>query len=300
MSGKRKSPITRGEFLRRGSRVLFAAGVAGTAAPAFIRKVRAAVDVEYRTIGKSGIEVTAIGLGASRITEPSLIKGILDMGVNFVDTGRMYARGRNEELIGKVLKGMRGEVVIQSKIDQKIQKDARAMEKSIDASLKALRTDYIDIMLIRGATTEKAVKNPVAIEVLTKAKEAGKIRLCGFSAHSANAHEMVRLGADTGVYDVAMVPYNHSGSFTHSIYGIYSEWDQEKLEKSFDYAVSKGMGIIAMKTCSGGPLKKEGEARGTYRAALRWLLRNGNVSTAPVAMASFREAEEDLGAMGAG
>ncbi len=285
--------INRRSFLHRSSR----AGMAAAVCPAFIRPLHAAPNIEFRKMGSSGIKVSAVGLGASRITEPSLIKSVLGMGINFVDTGRMYSRGRNENLIGRVIRDMRKELVIQSKIDQKIQNDADAMNRSIEDSLKALGTDYIDIMLIRGATTADRVANHTVFEVFSKAKAAGKIRLCGFSAHSANAAEMIRAGVDASVYDVILVPYNHSGSFTHSIYGIYSEWDQKALESSITHATEKGVNIIAMKTCSGGPLKREGEARGSYREALRWILKNKNIRTSIPAIASFREAEEDIGAM---
>jgi predicted aldo/keto reductase-like oxidoreductase len=133
--------------------------------------------------------------------------------------------------------------------------------------------------------------------VFTKAKEAGKIRACGFSCHSSNAHEMIKVGINTGVYDVIMIPYNHAGNFRHTVYGIYSEWDQDALEASFAEATAKGVGIICMKTCSGGPLKTGDNPRGSYQAGLRWILRNKNVSTLAAGMGSFREVDEDFGAM---
>lgn len=289
--------LTRKQFLKRTTGAAIGTGIAGFAAPAFIPKIEAAPNIEFRKLGSSGISVSAVGLGATRLSEPSLVKRILDMGITFIDTGRMYSQGRNEEMIGRVIGASRKNYVIQSKIDQKIQRDAAAMMKSIDDSLKALKTDFIDIMLIRGATTEEAVKNDIVADVFAKAKQAGKIRLCGFSAHSANAPEMVRLGVDYGVYDVMMVPYNHTGSFTHSIYGIYSEWDQDALHESFALAASRGKSIVAMKSCSGGPRKEEGESEETYRSALKWALKNKHVSAVFPAIASFREAEEDIGAM---
>ena len=87
---------------------------AGLSAPSFIRRAHAAQNIKYRTIGPSGIRVTAIGFGGSRTNEPSVMKRVFDMGVNFVDTGRMYAGGRNEEMIGKVIKDFRKNIVIQS------------------------------------------------------------------------------------------------------------------------------------------------------------------------------------------
>ena len=168
------------------------------------------------------------------------------------------------------------------------------MEKSIDDSLKALRTDYIDILTIRGTTTEKAVKNPAVIEVFGKAKEAGKIRYCGFSCHSTNSPEMLKIGVEMNVYDVAMIPYNHSGSFHHVEYGIYSEWDQDALEQAFEHAAAHGMGIICMKTCSAGPLKKEEATEATFSAGLEWILNNKNISTMAVWMGNFHEIDENI------
>ncbi|MFC1608405.1 aldo/keto reductase [Candidatus Latescibacterota bacterium] len=298
MSDTNYKCLDRKEFLKRTASGLAAFGAAGLTVPSFLQPVSAAVNLKYRELGKTGIKVTEVGAGGSRTNEPSVIKRALDLGVNFIDTGRMYAGGRNEEMIGKVIKPVRKNIVIQSKIDQKIQRDAKAMEKSIDDSLRALQSDYVDIMIIRGATKLDMVHNPVVHETFEKAKKAGKIRACGFSCHSSNAHEMVLEGIKTGVYDVIMVPYNHAGNFRHTIYGIYSEWDQDALENSFEKAVANGIGIVCMKTCSGGPMKTGDHPRGTYRAGLKWILRNKNVSTLAAGMASFREVDEDVGAMG--
>ncbi len=140
------------------------------------------------------------------------------------------------------------------------------MEKSINDSLRALQTDYIDIMIIRGANSEDTINSPVVEEVFTKAKEAGKIRLCGFSSHSGESHNVLRMGIEAKFYDVAMIPYNHAGNFRHSVYGIYSEWDQKALEKEFEKAVTNGMSILVMKSCSGGPLKKRGRNQGNIQS----------------------------------
>ncbi|MCE5250809.1 aldo/keto reductase [bacterium] len=298
MNHKSRNTINRKEFLRRSVGGLIGLGAAGLSAPSIVQRAHAAGTIQYRTLGKTGLKVCPVGFGGSRTNEPSIFKMAIDMGINFIDTGRMYSGGRNEELIGKVVKDIRKNIIIQSKIDQKIQSSKAAMEKSIDDSLRALQTDYVDIMLVRGATTEEAVKNPVVLETFVKVKEAGKIRFCGFSCHSANAHEMLRFGADTKVYDIGMVPYNHAGNFRHTVYGIYSEWDQVALEKSFEYAVSKGMGIVAMKTCSGGPFKADDNDPGSFPEGLAWILRNKNVGVMAVGMGSFREVEDDFGAMG--
>ncbi|MBN1291060.1 MAG: aldo/keto reductase [Candidatus Latescibacteria bacterium] len=253
-------------------------------------------NIQYRTLGRTGLKVSAVGFGASRATEPSLIKKVVDTGVNLLDTGRMYSGGRNEELIGRVIKDIRETVVIQSKIHQNIQHDPKAMEKSIDDSLKALRTDYIDIMLLRWTADKDAIDNPDAIEALTKAKKAGKILFTGFSCHN-NQAEIIRAAIENGFYDVALTAYNHAGNYTHSQSGNYSEWDQPALEIELEKASTAGIGIVAIKTCSGGPYKAEGETEASYTSALKWILNNKNISSVVPAMANFREVEEDVRAM---
>ena len=82
-------------------------------------------------------------------------------------------------------------------------------------------------------------------------------------------------------YDVAMFPYNHRGGFWHQggvedkpfdTSGHYNEWDQPALEKVMEKAAASGMGLVAMKTCSAGPLKEDGESKATYTAALKRIL----------------------------
>ena len=84
------------------------------------KKALAAENIEYRNLGKTGLKVTPVGLGASRTNEPSVFNRAVNFGINFIDKERMYSEGRNEEIISKVIEGIRKNVIIQSKIDQKI------------------------------------------------------------------------------------------------------------------------------------------------------------------------------------
>ncbi len=288
--------MNRKKFLYCASAGLGSIGIAGCSSLSFLKKASQDGTVNYRTLGKTGIKVTPVGFGASRTNEPSIIKGVVDTGVNFFDTGRMYAEGKNEEVIGRVISGIRDKIVIQSKIHQRIQHDKAAMEKSIDDSLTALRTDYIDVMLLRWTADKDAVNNPVAMEVLDRARKNGKIRSYGFSCHS-NQVEVMQAAIENSFYDVALVTYNHAGKYVHSNSGRTGEWDTVDLEREIKKAASIGMGVVAMKTCSGGPFRSEGDAEPTYTSALRWILKNKNISTVVPAMGSFREIEEDVLAM---
>ncbi len=69
-----------------------------------------------RSIGKTGIMVGPICFGATRTNEESLIRYVVEKGINYLDTGRSYANGNNERLVGRAVSGIRGRVVIQSKV----------------------------------------------------------------------------------------------------------------------------------------------------------------------------------------
>ena len=110
---------------------------------------------------------------------------------------------------------------------------------------------------------------------------------------------MLNAAAADGFYEVVMTPYNFMGSFTHMLGGSTSQWDAPALEAAITRCGEAGIDIIAMKTCSGG-FQAEGEGLRTYRAALKWILRNPYVKTTATAMGNFQQIEEDARAMGAG
>ena len=221
------------------------------------------------------------------------MKNAFDMGVNFVDTGRGYTGGKNEEMIGKTLEGIRQKIIIQTKFSTRIINDRKKLDQSLSESLKALRTDYIDILMMHGASSVDQLFSGVVMEFLQSAKKSGKIRFYGFSSHK-NHIELLKATTDRPFYDVCMVPYNHSGSYKHHYYkGVESEWDSEKQGKNISAAATKGIGIIAMKTCSAGPYKGPGQSIASYANGLKWILKNPHICSMAVAMASFEQVEED-------
>ncbi len=287
--------MNRKEFVTKSAAGLVGVGLTGCAAGGKNAK-NSAVQITHRTLGRTGLELSTVGFGASRVEDPSVIRRVVDIGVNHIDTGRMYSEGRNEELIGRVIADVRKDIIIQSKFYREYLTDTGQILRSIDDSLRALRTDYIDIMLKQSAITRDQLYAPAVIEALTKAREAGKIRVVGFSTHE-NQAAMIREAVAGGLYEVALVAYNHAGNYTHSVSKDYLEWDQEELEREIANAVRSGMGVIAMKTCSGGPYAYPGERGPSYASALRKVLDNRNITAVVPAMASFREVSENIRAM---
>ncbi len=247
-----------------------------------------------RKLGGPGIEVTEIGFGASRTMDPTLMNYAFEQGINFFDTGRAYYNGQNEVVVGKVFKDRRRQIVINCKVQPG---SLEKMRSDLEASLKALQTDFVDCLLIHGASKPEHLYGEQTIELLETAREQGKIRTFGFSVHSGAAR-LLALAAEKGFHEVAMVPYNFMGGFTHMLGGSSAQWDADELEKQIAACAAAGIDIIAMKTCSGGYMKDD-SGRGSYPAALKWVLQNPQVKTTATAMGNFQQIEENVHAFGA-
>jgi aryl-alcohol dehydrogenase-like predicted oxidoreductase len=258
----------------------------------------------FRKLGGTGISVSPLCFGAPRTNDESLIKYAIEKGMNFIDTGRSYGNGNNEKLVGRAVSGKRQNIVIQSKIrlemseipsngkGKKGSEEIRsALESKLDASLKALNSDYFDIMLYHDASDEALLFHSATLKFFDDMKKSGKIKAHGFSTHNDKMNLLSRNNKE-GFYDVIMVPFNHKGSFVHSVSGSYSEWDQPKLISILSEAGEKGKGIIAMKTCSGGPYSPSSGIKPDFMEAVKWVLNHKFISSAAIAMANFEQVDQ--------
>jgi hypothetical protein len=264
-------------------------------------------DVSHqRKLGNTGILVSPLCYGATRTNDESLIKYALEKGMSFIDTGRAYGNGNNEKLVGRAVAGIRKSVAIQSKIElglselpskgkgKKGAEEIRTVLSSrLEASLKAINSEYFDVMLYHDALDENLLFHNETMKFFDEMKKSGKIRAHGFSTHNDRMNLLSRNNIE-GFYDVIMVPFNHKGSFTHSITGEYAKWDQEKLISLLTAAWEKGKGVIAMKTCSGGPYSSSPDKKPDFMEAVRWVLQHNFISAAAVAMANFEQINEHL------
>lgn len=294
-----KKKITRKEFVTR-----TLGGIAGISMVSDHLIKDASSGQELRNIGKTGIMVTPVCFGATRTNEVSLIKYGADKGFNFIDTGRSYANGNNERLVGQAITGIRNKIIIQSKIrleanelpsKGKGKKGAdeirNVLSTKLEACLKALNTDYIDIMLYHDAVDENLLFHPEVLKFFSEMKKNGVLKACGFSAHNDNMNLSERNNSDP-FYDTIMVPFNHKGSFVHSQTGNYSEWDQTRLLTILREAGMRGIGVVAMKTCSGGKYSPSPDIEPSFKEAVKWVLQHDFVSSAAVAMANFEQVDE--------
>ena len=118
-----------------------------------------------------------------------LVEAALNEGINFIDTGRSYYRGQHEVMVGKVIKPVRNKVIVQSKMHIRPKENGEAlhtdkarkqlqthMEAMLSQSLKALQSDYVDIMLIHGVDKLESLNHETVMDFFSNAKQKGKIR----------------------------------------------------------------------------------------------------------------------------
>lgn len=294
-----KKQISRKEFINK--------SLTGIAGLTLISGKPGGSMASLRKAGKTGIMVTPLCFGAPRTNEESLIKYAVSKGINFIDTGRAYGNGNNERLVGKSVSGIRQNVVIQSKIrleynelpsagkGRKGAEEIRnALSSKFQETLKALNTDHLDILLYHDAIEEELVFHPETLKFFSELKKSGAIKACGFSSHNDYMHLHERNNRE-GSYDIIMVPFNHKGSFVHSQTGRYSEWDQKRLISALTEAGKNGIGVIAMKTCSGGKYSPAPGKEPSFSQAVEWVLQHDFISSAAIAMSSFEQVDEYLG-----
>jgi aryl-alcohol dehydrogenase-like predicted oxidoreductase len=170
-------------------REFFGTLMAAAAAQVLAAQTRSG-DMLYRTLGRTGERVSAIGLGGYHIGVPRdeqesirLIRSAIDRGMNFMDNCWDYHDGKSEVWMGNALRdGYRKKVFLMTKFDGRTK---ASTAKQIDESLKRLQTDTIDLMQyhenIRMEDPDRFFAGPH--EALLEAKKAGKIRYIGFTGH---------------------------------------------------------------------------------------------------------------------
>lgn len=226
-----------------------------------------------RPLGRSGVEVSEIGLGAWQLGATdwngpgeaeslAIVDEALKLGCTFIDTAPAYGSGQSEEYLGRALSGRRDQVVICTKFGHwgdgsAPDYSADRIEESVERSLRRLRTDYLDVLLIHSPSIEvmDGTKQP-HYKVLQRLQDSGVIRSYGVSDADGTVEEL-RLIAETTGATAAEIRFN----------ALY----QRQLEY-FPAAAEAGVGLIVKVPLESGWLSGKYDAQSVFadRARQRW------------------------------
>jgi len=232
-------------------------------------------ELEKRTLGKSGIEVTKIGVGLWAIggdewgevedqESLDMISAALDMGINFFDTADVYGGGHSEELLGRAMKGRRDKFIVATKIGWRGfdgEKGSSAYDTvdklvaGVESNLERLQTDYVDIIQshidFRDPTME------VMVEGFQKLQEQGKVRAYGVSTS-----------------DFEYLKAFNAGNKASTLQIDYSILNRTPEKNIFPYTIENDLGVLvrgplAMGILTGKFTKDKEFGEGDFRQ--RWI-----------------------------
>ncbi len=207
-------------------------------------------DIPTRTLGKTGEKITIIGLASGRfyLTNSeedaiALTQRAYELGINYFDTAHSYGNGRSEVIYGKAMKSFRKKIFLTTKSNKRSRKEAEA---ELEASLKSLQTDYLDLWQCHEIKTMEEVEQVFApggaIEAFEAAKKAGKCRFFGFTGHHDPAVHLEMLKR-YDKWETILMPL-------HIADPLYLSFEKQVLP----IAQSRGMGIQGMKSLANAKL----------------------------------------------
>jgi predicted aldo/keto reductase-like oxidoreductase len=250
----------------------------------------------YQRLGRTNFEVSDISLGSGRIkgeVGERIAREAIDRGVNYFDTAPDYSETGSEMALGRAMKGKRDKMFVATKFctpTGHLQAGAPVQQyiEVVEASLKRLQTDYVDLVHVHACDTLDRLLDPNVHEAFQRLKEQGKARFLGFSSHTPNLEQVAYAAIDDGRFDVMMLAYHHGA------------WP--KLDDIVTKAAQKDIGVVAMKTLKGakhrGLLELRPEADSYTQAAFKWVLGNPNVSCLVISFFQPQHIDEYLYASG--
>lgn len=304
---KKRKLYSRRKFISRGIAGLASLGLAGGAGKnLFSSALESSAgspqeEIITRSLGKTGVRLPVVSMGVMNSGNPGLVRAAYERGIRHFDTAATYQRGRNEAMVGRVIKdlGVRKDVLIATKIpllpidSVSVTKAAEAKAyclESLDGSLKRLQTDYVDMLYLHDVRDVRVLRNPGIRSALETARNQKKARWIGFSTH-INMTPLLEEAAGSGYCDAVLVAYNYSMS------------GDAALLRAMEKAAAGGIILIAMKTQCKQPwyldefqasAKRFYEGEIKHTALLKWVLRHECITSAVPGFQNFQELDEDF------
>jgi aryl-alcohol dehydrogenase-like predicted oxidoreductase len=249
---------------------------------------RAATEIPRRALGKTGLQVSVLGLGGARIgtlddgkAAAAVVRRCFDLGVNYFDTAAAGAYGLSQQRYGTALQGLREKVVFATKTRHRT---ATQAELDLNQSLSNLKTDHVDLYQVHNVINDEDIEFIFArngvMEMIERARKAGKVRFVGVTGHTTPA--ILNKILERYAFDTILMPLSVTD-------GGNSQKSFEK--ETLPVALKKGMGVIAMKTLGAGLILRNKAATVEECLSYTWSL---PVSTAILGCDRVEYVEADV------
>ncbi|MSQ15693.1 MAG: aldo/keto reductase [Dehalococcoidia bacterium] len=273
--------------------------------PTFLFSRRSKAMMNYRTLGRTGLTVSAMGFGGGGIgqvwgptTDEECVRAVrkaFDLGINFFDVAPSYGRGKAEENLGKGLKAHRDQAVIATKVrlrNEHLTDVEAAVRSSLEESLRLLQTEWVDLLQLHNRIRNKRLAQDASLgaedvlgsggvlEAFRRLQQEGKVRFVGITGYGDI--ESLAEVIESGGFDTVQIHYNiiHQnclGSKTP----VVTEWPQPL--GILPLAGEHNLGVIGIRSLAAGaltdavdrPYQPDSELAGDVRKAeaLRFLLK---------------------------
>ena len=265
----------------------------------------------YHQLGKSDLQISRIGFGCMSLkpADPrseKILHRAIELGINYFDTADLYDKGANEELLGRVLRQKRNQIILATKAGNQWRADGSGWDwnsrkeyilKCADQSLKRLQTDYIDLFQLHGGTMNDPIDE--TMEAFEQLLKEGKIRYYGISSIRPN-----------------VIRHWSQHSNIISVMTQYSLLDRRPEEETLNLLKQKNIGVVVRGSVAQGLLvnkppksylnysedevKKAAEAvhavsnaeRTPANTAIQFVLGHPSVTSAIVGMRTMEQLEE--------
>ncbi|MFW6062378.1 MAG: aldo/keto reductase [Planctomycetota bacterium] len=223
--------------------------------------------MRYRVLGKTGLKVSVVGVGTwqfggewgkdfTEAEAEAMLDKAAEVGINLIDTAECYGDHLSEELIGKTLPGDRGEWIIATKFGHKFherfERDSiyapDEVRKQLEASLRALRTDYVDTYQFHSGNDEQFDTEGLW-EMLQEEKAKGKIRHLGTSIGSNSNVDQVDKSQDVD---------------SEVIQVVYNRLDRKPEGGVFESCMRQNLGVLARVPLASGYLSGKYNTQSTF------------------------------------
>ena len=227
--------------------------------------------METRTLGRTGLAVSVLGFGCGAVgglmvrghpaDQERAVARAIDLGINYFDTAAMYGNGESEKNLGRVLKNLKPNIVVGTKVrvaDGERSRAGAAIAASLEASLQRLQLDHVDLFQLHnhitadgsdGGFTPETVLDEV-VPTFDRLRQQGKTRFIGITAvgDTAALHRVV----DARVFDSAQVSYNILNPSAGAV--VASNYPAHDFGNLLAHTKSANMGVINIRVLAAGAL----------------------------------------------